>query len=269
VATGTWSIDLHYPKGYDFRTYAEFKKVKPYPIPFRCLYSKDIENLMMAGRNMSETHVALGSTRVMNTGGQMGVAVGAAAYLCKKHDTTPRGVYEKHLEELLEVLKTQRAAAAPAGPPGVPPAPSGMKVLVLGPSATRCSDEGTVTDVSPALAGLPYVTINRGPMNAPAPAYAFEIDKPATVYIAVHDRGQAPLPEGWEKTDLRIRWTKGPAPAGKAPAAFTDTVYRRNFPAGRVEVPGHAGTDGRYYGLPNLAIVGDKTVNIKPLEPKP
>jgi hypothetical protein len=106
VATGSWSIDLHYPKNYDFRTYAQMNRVKPYPIPFRCLYSKDVDNLMMAGRDISETHVALGSTRVMNTGGQMGVAVGAAAYLCTKHGTTPRGVYEKHLEELLELVKS-------------------------------------------------------------------------------------------------------------------------------------------------------------------
>ena len=105
VATGSWSIDLHYPKDYDFRSYCKQDRVKPYPIPFRCLYSKDIDNLMMAGRDVSVTHVALGSTRVMNTGGQMGVAVGSAAHLCKKHATTPRGVYEKHLEELLAILK--------------------------------------------------------------------------------------------------------------------------------------------------------------------
>ncbi|GAG46872.1 unnamed protein product, partial [marine sediment metagenome] len=70
----------------------------------RCLYSKNVENLMMAGRDVSVTHVALGSTRVMNTCGQMGVAVGAAAGLCKKHGTTPRGVYQEHLDELLDIL---------------------------------------------------------------------------------------------------------------------------------------------------------------------
>jgi hypothetical protein len=106
VAAGSWSIDLHYPgvRGYDFRTRAVMKKVKPYPIPFRCLYSKNVSNLMMAGRNISVTHVALGTTRVMNTCGQMGVATGAAAFLCKKHNTTPRGVYEKHIAELQDIL---------------------------------------------------------------------------------------------------------------------------------------------------------------------
>ena len=105
VATGTWGIDLHYPTAqYDFRTTAPTTRVKPYRIPFRCLYSQYIDNLMMAGRCISVTHVALGSTRVMNTCGQTGVATGAAAYLCKKHAALPRGIYKGHLEELLDIV---------------------------------------------------------------------------------------------------------------------------------------------------------------------
>ena len=121
VATGSWGIDLHYPTAqYDFRTTAPTAGVRPYPIPFRCLYSKNVENLMMAGRCMSVTHVALGSTRVMNTCGQMGVATGAAAHLCKAHATTPRGVYRDYLAELLEVLSSDRIGR-PAWPlPGRP-----------------------------------------------------------------------------------------------------------------------------------------------------
>jgi len=121
VATGSWPIDLHYPrKGRPFRTYAKMDRVKPYPIPFRCLYSRNVSNLMMAGRDVSVTHVALGSTRVMNTCGQMGVAAGVGAHLAARHEATPRDVYEKHLKELKDALRglgrTWRASVGLAPP---------------------------------------------------------------------------------------------------------------------------------------------------------
>ena len=72
-----------------------------YYVPFRCLYSRNIANLMMAGRCFSCSHVGLGGPRVMRTLGQMGVATGYAAALCKKHSATPREVGKKHIKELL------------------------------------------------------------------------------------------------------------------------------------------------------------------------
>ena len=72
----------------------------PYGVPFRCLYSASIDNLMMAGKHISVTYVASTSTKFMGNGAQHGVAVAAAASLCQKHETTPRGLYENHLEEL-------------------------------------------------------------------------------------------------------------------------------------------------------------------------
>lgn len=60
---------------------------------------------MEAGRNISVTHVALGTVRVMRTTGMMGEVVGMAAALCVKNKTTPRKIYEKHLEELKTLLK--------------------------------------------------------------------------------------------------------------------------------------------------------------------
>ena len=71
-----------------------------YGIPFRCLYSANIENLMMAGKHISVTHVAGSSTKLMGNGAQHGVAVAAAAYLCNQHGTTPRGLYDDRLSEL-------------------------------------------------------------------------------------------------------------------------------------------------------------------------
>ena len=111
--TTTWSIDLHYPQpenskhfpGGAFRSICKQPEIKPYPIPYRCLYSRNIGNLLMAGRNISVTHVALGTVRVMRTSGMMGEVIGMAASLCKKYDTGPRGVYENHLDELRQFMK--------------------------------------------------------------------------------------------------------------------------------------------------------------------
>jgi len=94
VGTADWSIDLHYPSAEaNYLSYAVQDSVPKWYFPYRCLYSRDISNLFMAGRNISVSHVALGSPRVMNTCGQMGVAVGYAASLCKKYGCAPRDVY--------------------------------------------------------------------------------------------------------------------------------------------------------------------------------
>ena len=108
--TTTWTIDLHYPAKpacacEAFRSQARQLSIEPYPIPYRCLYSRNIDNLMMAGRNISVTHVALGTVRVQRTTGMMGEALGMAASLCNKYSCDPRDVYEKHLTELKELLK--------------------------------------------------------------------------------------------------------------------------------------------------------------------
>lgn len=109
--TTTWSIDLHYPRifpyfhGEPFRARCEKTKIEPYAIPYRCLYSRNIANLFMAGRNISVTHVALGTVRVMKTTGMMGEVVGMAAAVCVAHDTTPRGVYQHHLDALKAAMQ--------------------------------------------------------------------------------------------------------------------------------------------------------------------
>ena len=112
--TTTWGIDLHYPNlnnsqyfpGEEFIGYAEHdKNFEPYHFPYRCLYSNNISNLFMAGRNISVSHIALGTVRVMKTTGMMGEVVGIAAYLCTKHKCSPREVYQNHLDEFLGMLQ--------------------------------------------------------------------------------------------------------------------------------------------------------------------
>lgn len=108
TASTTWSIDLHYPDpkntanfpGAEFKSIAKHINIYPYPVPYRCLYSRNVDNLFMAGRNISVTHVALGTIRVMRTTGMLGEVVGMAASLCKKHNVGPRGVYKSFLPEL-------------------------------------------------------------------------------------------------------------------------------------------------------------------------
>ena len=106
VAYGGWPIDLHPPDGIGGKQIPADIHAIPgiYQIPFRCLFSRNVENLMMAGRNISVTHVALGSTRLIATGAVEGQAVGAAAYLCRKYGKTPKEVCQDHIEELQQLI---------------------------------------------------------------------------------------------------------------------------------------------------------------------
>ena len=92
----------------DFISTAMFYKTGQYSIPYRSLYSKNISNLFMAGRNFSCSHVGLGGPRVMRTTGQMGAAVGIAASVCKKHKVNPRDVYTTYLDEYLDLIEKQK-----------------------------------------------------------------------------------------------------------------------------------------------------------------
>ena len=98
VAYGGWQIDNHLPGGFWMKSKggAHLQKrrlTEPYAIPYRCLYSRDVENLMFAGRNLSATHTAFASARVMGTIGIMGQAVGTAAALAVEKGVLPRGLY--------------------------------------------------------------------------------------------------------------------------------------------------------------------------------
>lgn len=92
VAYGGWSMDDHHPAGlyYEGEPTIFHAAPSPYGIPYRCLYSVNVENLLFAGRNISVTHAALSSTRVMATCAIIGQAAGTAAALCTGHECTPR-----------------------------------------------------------------------------------------------------------------------------------------------------------------------------------
>ncbi|HOJ30615.1 MAG TPA: FAD-dependent oxidoreductase [bacterium] len=97
VAYGGWPMDDHHPAGFfSVRVNAPstifHPSPSPYGIPYRCLYSKNITNLMFAGRNASCTHIAMSSTRVMGTGCSMGQAAGTAAAIAIKKNIMPADV---------------------------------------------------------------------------------------------------------------------------------------------------------------------------------
>lgn len=104
VAYGGWPIDLHPPEGIlSKEPPAQQIRVPLYNIPLRCLYSRNVQNLLFAGRNISATHVAFGSTRVMGTCSVMGQAVGTAAALCVREGILPFEL-KPHITALQQML---------------------------------------------------------------------------------------------------------------------------------------------------------------------
>ena len=216
----TWDIDLHYPKEQYAKKFPEdpfiskavFDKAVDrqhgYPVPYRCFYSRNIENLFMAGRNVSVTHEALGTVRVMKTGGMIGEVVGKAASLCIKHATTPRAIYHSHFEELQALLKLPGAArrdnvndtpklpadykplavaviAAPeaAGELGIDP--KKLPGLVLDDAQAKLTGKWTAAS-NPSL--QPYVATGyryRGAKEDGAARYEFTIEKAGDYEVRV------------------------------------------------------------------------------------
>ncbi len=106
IAFTDWGPDVHHPEGFwvagnDCIHVYQGRRTS---IPYRTLYSRNIANLMMAGRNHSATQLAMGGTRVMRPCMAMGQAAGTAAALASARETTPAGVYEQHLADLQQAL---------------------------------------------------------------------------------------------------------------------------------------------------------------------
>ncbi|MGW3951112.1 FAD-dependent oxidoreductase [Streptomyces sp. NPDC004752] len=112
VGFGGWSIDLHPPGGV-YATEAGSKHWYAngsYHIPLRSLYSANVSNLWLAGRDISASHVAFGSTRVMATCAVTGEAAGSAAALAVAKGVSPRELARHHIAELQQTMLRQDAA---------------------------------------------------------------------------------------------------------------------------------------------------------------
>ncbi len=149
----TWDIDLHYPKEQyakgvaandPFISKAVFGKgvdrKEGYPVPYRSFYSRNVSNLFMAGRNVSVSQEAFGTSRVMKTGGMIGEVVGKAASIAIKNQCTPREIYERYFPELQELMRQPGAARrktvkdAIALPTGYTPPPKQAEKQAHGPA---------------------------------------------------------------------------------------------------------------------------------------
>jgi len=255
----TWDQDLHYAKEQyakkfpdnPFISKAVFGKHTDrsvgYPVPYRCLYARDIENMFMAGRCISVDRSAMGSIRVMRTCGMMGEVVGKAAYLCVSRETTPRGVYERYLDDLKDLLRQPGAArrdslTAPLKLPAgykapeivhdrangllAPPAPSaGAKTnlpgLVMDDADAKITGKWTVGTSLPDFVGVGYRY--RGAKETGSVRYEFKIadagDYEVRMNYAEHENRATKAPVTVESADGTKELTvnereKAPLPQG-------------------------------------------------------
>ncbi|MBN2311683.1 MAG: FAD-dependent oxidoreductase [Candidatus Hydrogenedentes bacterium] len=108
IAYAGWPLDIHNPQGIYGGQEGPFHTNHHYPglcrIPFSCLYSVNVANLLFAGRCASVTHLALGTVRVERTLATLGQAAGTAAALCARYDIDPRTLRDEHLPELRQTL---------------------------------------------------------------------------------------------------------------------------------------------------------------------
>jgi len=115
VVQNSGAFCLHHPihEDYDFRLKDwtwDTRDEEPFDIPFRCLYSAHVSNLMMAGKHISVTHVAGSVCKFMGNGAQHAIATAAAASIAIKHGASPRQVHDNHLRELQELVAEARGA---------------------------------------------------------------------------------------------------------------------------------------------------------------
>ena len=107
VAYGGWKLDDHHPDAFESKTHSsvEYECPSPFGIPFDCLYSVNVPNLMFAGRDISATHISFSATRVMATCAMMGQAVGTAASMLVKYNIDPAELRRERIAELQATLE--------------------------------------------------------------------------------------------------------------------------------------------------------------------
>ncbi|HEY3284769.1 MAG TPA: FAD-dependent oxidoreductase [Armatimonadota bacterium] len=204
VAYGGWAIDLHPPLGVDDPgpPFTPHALKGPYGIPFRSLYSRNVENLLMAGRNLSATHWALASTRVMGTCAVEGQAVGtAAALMVRENLSSPADLSA----DAARVSELQQALLRD-------------DVTLLGVAAKDPADQARTSEVTASshLAGYPPILVLDG-LNRD------EMDPKSGQVTAAHHWSSSPAARGEQWIELR--W---PAPVRVTRLELTfDTGFQR------------------------------------------
>lgn len=147
ASAGGWSLDEHCPGALEnpdepasffHQNFTRFTE-----IPFRSLYSRNIDNLLMAGRNISVTHIALSGVRLIAMCANMGQAVGTAAEMCVRKGVTPRTLASEHIAELQESI--MRDDIYIPNRPAADPADKARKATITA-SSTASGDAKNLTD---------------------------------------------------------------------------------------------------------------------------
>ncbi len=179
VAYGGWPMDDHDPAGFRSSGVPTIYHPAPSPfgIPYRCMYSVNVGNLMFAGRNISVTHTAMSSTRVMATCGTIGQAVGTAAAIAVRDGLTPRGVYEERLTELKQTLM-EDDCYLPFNRREVPALTRNARLVVSAPG-----EEGLYASLENLRNGLdrPIGEEDNGVTVPPGTAVTYTFEAPAAI----------------------------------------------------------------------------------------
>ncbi len=194
VAFGGWSIDLH-PAGGMYATGAGAQQRFSngvFEIPYRSLYSQNVDHLLMAGRLVSATHIAFGAARVMATCAAMGEAAGTAAALSVAHGTTPRGIHDEHLVELRQTLL--RADAPLIGVANEDERDLARAALVTASSTTTVIGTDADGDAHPLVDDLGVVIPVRDAFGGILLELAAECDTTLVVEAFVSDLPQNVIP---------------------------------------------------------------------------
>jgi len=238
----TWSQDLHYPKQQYAKNFPDNPFIsiakhgdhpgrkEGFPVPYRCFYSKDIGNLFMAGRTISVDRYALGSTRVMRTCGMMGEVVGKAAWICVRHQTTPRGVYEQYLDILKDLMRQpgvmrrdslEANLYRPAHAKELPP--------VFSDSIDPATLEGVVIDDAEAeLTGKWTSSTSLRPYVGEQTRYSKDPAASARFAFAVKETG---------KYEVRVYWQPHANRAKAAPVSVLSADGEKTFRLNQTEKP--------------------------------
>ncbi|TWF78523.1 FAD dependent oxidoreductase [Pseudonocardia hierapolitana] len=224
VAFGGWSIDLHPPGGM-YATEPGSRHWHPdgvYHIPLRCLYSRNVTNMWMAGRTISASHVAFGTTRVMATCAVGGEAAGTAAALAVQRGLTPRELATEHIDVVHRALT--RADGPPLGVPADDPADLALTARVRASSQLRTPavevsdgteplDEalGLVLPVHPSLGALELLV---------------DADRDAELVAEVHATGK---PQNYLPARL-VATATAAVPAGEKQWVRLDVGWRPDTP---------------------------------------
>ncbi len=183
VSYGGWAIDLHPADGVfsEMPACNQWHSRGTYQIPYRCLYSRNIANLFLAGRIISASHVAFASTRVQATCANSAQAVGMAAAMCSRNGLLPADLKEAgHMRDLQTRL--MRAGQFIPGFRLEDPADLARKATISASSRLR------LASLEPGGATVPLThswaqMLPVPPGRAPRVGFVADVREPATLHM--------------------------------------------------------------------------------------